>query len=360
MPESDVPADINAPPPPAAPAPHHRHPFSFSAINASHNSPYPAVEWVHGWRPLLVFDLPQYAEHHLEELSEKPAFATASEGDHLGWAQDYVAKAHLTQDPHQLAKAMTVAQDEAILGAMPRSLSFFNHMTFWGTIALLLMSLVLLVFARRRPDQYKPTGTIQHLLEMIVLFVRDDIVRPNMPHPEYWTPYFASLFLTIMTLNVFGIVPFFANPNANLAVTGAFALVTLVLMLFLGLRENGPVHFWFNIIPVKWTWKPMDMFVYILLMVLEWLSLLTRPVILAIRLFANMLAGHTVLLVFLSLGFIIHEAHGNTVMAHSLGIVGWVIAIAFYVLELVVALIQAYIFTLLSAIFIGQCAHPEH
>jgi F-type H+-transporting ATPase subunit a len=89
--------------------------------------------------------------------------------------------------------------------------------------------------------------------------------------------------------------------------------------------------------------------------------LVIKPSVLAIRLFANMLAGHTVLLVFLSLGFIIYSSNPDQMgMAAGLGAASWVIGVAFYALELLVALIQAYIFTLLSAVFIGSCIHPSH
>ncbi len=102
------------------------------------------------------------------------------------------------------------------------------------------------------------------------------------------------------------------------------------------------------------------MFVFMLLLPLELISLFTRPAVLGLRLFANMFAGHTMMLVFLSLGFIIHENHGHGGLAWSLGGIGWLLSIPLYLLELAVAFIQAYIFTLLSVIFINLCAHPEH
>jgi F-type H+-transporting ATPase subunit a len=384
MPEETPPPKDPQPSPPVAPGPvspagdpateveahetgghpgHDHHKFDFAALNQSHNQPYSAIEWVHG-HPVLIFDLASYADANFARLSDEPGYAKADGDAELGWAQDYVAKqAHIhpaqtQRDPAQLAKAMTLAHEEA--PAFPRALSFFNHQTFWSTIALILAALVLLVFARRRADQYKPANRLQHMLEATVLFVRDDIVRPNIAHGDHWTPFFASMLIALLACNLFGLIPFFGSATGNIAVTAGFAAFSAFLMLFMGIKENGPVLFWFKLIPVKWSWKPLDMFVWMLLAVLEWLSLVIRPSVLAIRLFANILAGHTVLLVFLSLGFIIHESNGHIAMAHGLGAVGWIIAVAFYILELLVACIQAYIFTLLSAIFIGQCAHPEH
>ncbi|MBA2479607.1 MAG: F0F1 ATP synthase subunit A [Planctomycetes bacterium] len=348
---------------------HDSHRFDFNALNASHNSPYPAIEWIHG-HPMLIFNLAEYADVNLPALTASPAFATASVDGNAEWAQTYVAKRTKGVDaagnpktfkttPDQLAKAMTVASHQA--PAFPRELSFLNHQTFWSTIALILLSATLLIFARRTPDQHKPAGRFQHIMEALALFVRDDIVRPNIHHGDRWTPYFAAMFTALLACNLFGLIPIFGTATGNIAVTAAFAVTTGFLMLFMGIKEQGPILFWFKLIPVKWSWNPLDMFVWVLLAVLEWLSLIIRPAVLAIRLFANMLAGHTVLLVFLSLGFVIHAADPNSlVMSHSLGLLGWVIAIPFYALELLVAVIQAYIFTLLSAIFIGLCMHPEH
>jgi len=354
-PETQIPVSDPAP---TLPAPAHER-FNFVEHNSHHNSAYSAIEYIPG-HPLLILDLAGYASANLEALEAKAdqQAVTPTPGT-IDWATAY-ASVHPGYAPMDLAKAMTVAESESQFGTFPRALSFFNHQTFWSTIALLLLSATMLIFARRRVDQHKPAGAVQNILEVLVLFIRDDIVRPNVPHGDAWVPFFTSMFLAILACNLFGIIPFFATATGNIAVTSAFALVTFILMMVMGIKENGPVSFWFKIIPVKWTWKPMDMFVYLLLMVLEWLSLITRPIILAIRLFANMLAGHTVLLVFLSLGFIIHESSGSIGFAHGLNGVGWLIAIPFYALELLVAVIQAYIFTLLSAIFIGQCAHPEH
>ncbi len=136
-------------------------------------------------------------------------------------------------------------------------------------------------------------------------------------------------------------------------------------MLFMGIKENGPVMFWIKLVPVHWSWNPGAMLLWVFLLFTELLQLVIRPVVLAIRLFANMLAGHSVLLVFASLGFIIyasapHGEHGSLPMASAMGVFGWVMTVAFYALELLVALLQAYIFVLLSAVFIGLCAHPEH
>lgn len=335
--------------------------FNFEALNASHNSPYPAIEWVHGSGFKLILNLPDYAQRNLAAITHEEAFGHANASpDMTAWAASY-ASGHSGVNADVLAKAMTVAEHGA-LATMPRALSFFTQQTFWSTVALTLMALSMLVFHRRRADQLVPAGRIGHMMEAIVLYIRDDVVRPNIPHhPDDWTPFLTSLFLMLLTCNLFGIIPLFATATGSFAVTVAFALPIFALMVVLGMVHNGAGGFWFKLVPVKFGWNPMDASVFILLLLLEWMSLLIKPAVLAIRLFANMLAGHTLLLVFASLGFIVYAGDPtNIAMTFGLGAFGWVIAVAFYFLELLVALVQAYVFVMLSAVFIGSCIHPEH
>lgn len=343
------------------------HRFNFVELNQSHAYPYPAIAWGHG-KPQLILNLPGYAAHSFAHLSEDPAFATVvAKGEHVAWAQDYAAAhagGHCPPAP-ELAKAMTLADSSSLLGSFPRFLAFFNQQTFWSTVALSLLALVLLVTHRRKPGQYKPEGRIQHMLEVLVLFVRDEIVRPNFHHsPGHgaaWVPMFGGLFLALLMCNLFGLVPIFATATGGIGVTAAWAAITAALMLGMGMKKNGVLGFWASIVPVPWAWKPGTMALWIFLFVNELISLVSRPCVLAVRLFANMFAGHIALLVFASLGFIIFASHpDSTGMVGGLGLFGWVMAFALYALELLVALIQAYIFTLLSAVFIGLCMHPEH
>jgi F-type H+-transporting ATPase subunit a len=342
---------------------HDAHAFNFDDINASHNQAYSAIEWVHG-HPALILNAAEYAQVNYATLSHSDKFKTAQpDAGYQTWANEIVAAATYKGPPAaELAKAMTVAQDNAWLGAMPKALSFFSHQTFWSTVALILLSLVLLVFARRRPDQHKPVNRVQHVIEAMVLFVRDEIVRPNLKHhPDAWTPFFASLFLCILACNLFGLVPLFSSATGNIFVTTAWALSIMLLMIFMGIKENGPIGFWIKLVPVHWSWNPLMMLLWFFLFVMEVAQVFIRPIVLAIRLFANMFAGHTVLLVFASLGFVIHASDPSaTVLTGTLGVFGWLMTVALYALELLVAFLQAYVFVLLSAVFIGLCAHPEH
>ncbi len=197
--------------------------FNFVALNEGHTSPSTAVEFVHGGRPWIIFNLAKYADHHYEQIAHRPNFEHMDVSDNLGWATDYVSS-HPEHDANALARAMTIARQDTVLFSMPRALSFMNHMTFWGTIALLIASFVLLVVAKREDTDLKPRNKLQLIIEMMVLFVRDNIVRPNMKHGDAWTPYFSALFMGILAMNLFGMFPTFATPTGNLAVTMAFAL----------------------------------------------------------------------------------------------------------------------------------------
>lgn len=371
--------------------PHAFH-FDFDAVRAHHTMPYPAIEWLHG-KPIIIFNLAGYAGKNVQELSHHRDFATADGEPYLAWAATKADTYKTT--PETLAKAMAVADAKAYL-TFPQALSWFNNQTFVGTLALLVLAVVLFL-KRPKPGQVKPQGAVQHMLESIVLFVRDDIVRPNIKGPvahhhaahddhhgatpvlagthsgaaaavvagfryaDSWVPHFAALFLGILAFNLAGLLPGGGVASGNPGVTVAFAVTTLLAMLLFGFKEQGVVRFWINLVPVHWSFKPMDMLVWCLLFVIELLGLLIKPAALAIRLAANMFAGHTAVLAFTTLGFIILAGDPTqSAMSLGLGAVGWVVAVALYFLELLVAFIQAYIFTLLSAIFIGTSIHPEH
>ena len=361
------------------------HLFDFDALNLSHNYPSPAINWTHG-KPQLILNLAGYADRSFPALSADPSFQTvvASPG-HVTWAADVAAvKGYAGPEAGQLAKAMTLADGQSWLGSLPRTLSFLNHQTFWSTIALSMLAVVLLVTHRRRPDQHKPVGRVQHMIEAVVLFVRDEIVRPNLPSgkphghaadghghaestvasaptPDAWTPFFTAILLALITCNLVGLIPIFGTATGHIGVTAAWAGIIAVLMLALGMYHNGVARFWINLVPVKWSWSPANMVLWVFLFFLELVSLFSRPIVLAVRLFANMFAGHIALLVFLSLGFVIWSSTpGETGMAGGIGLLGWAVAIPLYALELLVCFLQAYIFTLLSAVFIGLCIHQEH
>jgi F-type H+-transporting ATPase subunit a len=154
-------------------------------------------------------------------------------------------------------------------------------------------------------------------------------------------------------MNLLGLVPFGATATGNISVTAAMSLTTLVLIHFFGIRQYGFMHHWGNHIP-HGVPKVLSPFVFLL----EMMGYLTRSIALCIRLFANMTAGHLVILLFLGLILLFGQSKVSAGLAVAPISVG--LALGLYMLEVIVALIQAYVFTMLTAIFIGGALHPEH
>ena len=211
-------------------------------------------------------------------------------------------------------------------------------------IGCFVIVMLFLVFYRK--DQRVPTG-MTNCLEALVVFIRDEVAIPNLGQKDglQFTPMLCTIFFFILTLNLLGLIPIFSTATANINVTFSLAFLIFVLLVFGTLARNGLKGMWHALIPStlpKWL---IPFFV-----IIEIASICVRSVALMIRLFANMIAGHMVIMSFL--GLII--------------IFGWIalpalfLAVFMYCLEVFIALLQAYIFILLSAVFIGQMYHPEH
>lgn len=215
---------------------------------------------------------------------------------------------------------------------------------FLGFIVLIL---VFTAVARgyKKNEGKAPKG-IQSLFEPLILFVRDEIAIPNLGHKyERYMPYLLTVFFFIWFMNILGLVPFFpgsANVTGNIAVTMVLAIITLVIILF-----SGNKNYWGHIFnpPVPWWLKP-------LMIPVEMIGVFTKPFALMIRLFANITAGHILVLSLLTLPFIFNN------MAVAGGSVVFTVFIS--LIELLVAFIQAFIFTILSALFIGMAIEEHH
>jgi F-type H+-transporting ATPase subunit a len=206
---------------------------------------------------------------------------------------------------------------------------------------------IFLFLGRKRDSNGVPKGLFSHVVESLVVFVRDEIAIKNIGPEEgpKYTPYLATCFFFIMFMNYLGLFPGFFTGTGVITVTTALAVMTFVVTQIAGIRSagiGGYVGHLFGDVP---TWMKPLMFV------VEFIGLFTKPFALLVRLFANMLAGHMVLFFLLSLIFVWHV--GAAVLSVPM-------AAAIYVLELFVAILQAYIFTLLSALFIGQSVALGH
>lgn len=212
----------------------------------------------------------------------------------------------------------------------------------WIASAILV---TLFVFAFRKRSLV-PHG-MANFLEMIIVFLHKDVFKPYLgEHARRFTPFLLTLFFFILINNLLGLAPPNFKPTANISVTSGLAIVTFVVVIGSGIKQHGIKGYAANFFP-----KGIPWFVLIILVPVEILGLITRHVVLAIRLFANMFAGDVVL--FTIIGFIFLF---QSFAIAPLSLAG---AVAVNLLEILIDVIQAYVFTLLSAVFIGMSIQPE-
>lgn len=222
-------------------------------------------------------------------------------------------------------------------------------------VGLMLALFVSIARSYERRQGEAPKG-LQSFFEPIILFIRDDVVKPSIGEKKYrkYVPYMLTLFFFIWLNNLLGLIPIFpgsANLTGNIAFTGTLAALSLLLT-----NLSGNKHYWGHILSPP----GMPVLVKIILVPIELAGIFIKPVALTIRLFANMLAGHIVLLSIVSLMFILGPEAGT---AGTLGLGTGVVAftIFMYLIKLFVCALQAYIFTFLTALFIGQAVEePAH
>lgn len=235
-----------------------------------------------------------------------------------------------------------------------------------NVFAIFVSSIILiLVFlhvanAYKRTKKHAPKG-FQSLIEPLILFIRDEIARSSIgeKHYEKFLPYLLTVFFFIFFNNIFGLIPIFplgANVTGNIAVTGVLAFFTFMMTIVMSNK-----YYWqhiFNTPGVPWWLKyPLP-----LMPIIEVVGMFTKPFVLMVRLFANITAGHIIILGFMSLIFVFSQA--SIYAGYGMSVLSVTLVIFMNFLELLVAFIQAYVFTLLSAIFLGMAveehAHEEH
>lgn len=223
-------------------------------------------------------------------------------------------------------------------------------LSMWLATAVLF---VLLFLGRKRDANGVPRSTMTHLVEVLVLFVRDEIVVPCIGKKDAarYTTYMASLFFFLTFVNWLGLIPGFFTATGTLAVTAALAVLTFLLTQAASIRSAGLGGY------LKHLTGGVPFFLWPIMIPVEVIGLFTKPFALLVRLFANMLGGHMSIFFLLSLVFVWHWAAGALSLT---------LAVPILILEMFVGILQAYIFTLLSAVFIGQGVamghhgHEEH
>lgn len=213
-------------------------------------------------------------------------------------------------------------------------------------VTALLLIITLTLAARSNAKNKAPKG-FGNLVEMIIIFLRDEVVIPSMGKGGIkFLPFFFTLFFFILTCNFLGMIPFMSTATSSVSITAGLAIITFIMTQAQGIRNNGLFGYFKGLIP-----PGVPIFVLPIMIIVEFLGLLTKPFALCIRLFANMTAGHVVILALI--GLIFSLGYGATP-------VSIIFALFIYVLEILIALLQAFIFTMLSSLFIGMAVHQEH
>lgn len=214
-------------------------------------------------------------------------------------------------------------------------------------LSVIFMAIIFIGMARNYKKSQLPKGAGK-LLEPVIVFIRDEVAIPNIGSVKYkrYMPYLLTAFFFIWFNNLFGLIPFFpfgANLTGNIAITAVLAIITLLITLFSANKD-----YWKHIFM-----PPVPILLYPIMVPIEIIGIFTKPFALMMRLFANVTAGHIMILAIISLIFIFRSPF--------LGFASVPLALFVSVLELLVAALQAYIFTVLSALFIGiAVAEHEH
>ncbi len=266
----------------------------------------------------------------------------------------------------------------------PIDMSVTKHVLMLWIVAAVVL-LVCIVTVRRYLAQQRmvPSG-LMNPLEALVEFVRDTMVAPSVGRKwvTMWTPLILTLFVFILAANAIGLIPVFevvglldrfvlhtdhesflnrvlhggTTATANFNVTAGLAVVTFFAIIVAGTRAHGFVQHWMNLVPHGLAWP-----IYILLIPIEIMGMLVRPFALTMRLAANMTGGHIAILAMLSFVFLFADLAGRAIVGIGVGLLFSVpLAVAITALEIIVVLVQAYVFSLLTAVFIGMAIHAHH
>ena len=262
--------------------------------------------------------------------------------------------------------------------------SVTKHVFMLWLVATVVFLLVTAIVRRYlKSGRQVPTGPM-NALEAIVSYVRDEIVQPNVGKKwvNTWTPLVLTFFVFILSANAIGLIPVFevialvdrfvlhtgpdsfiaklihggTTATANFNVTAALATITFGAIIVAGSKAHGFVKHWMNLVPKGLAWP-----IYILLIPIEIMGLFVRPFALTMRLAANMTGGHIAILAILSFVFLFAEMFGSAFAGVGVGLaVSVPLAVGISTLEIIVVLVQAYVFTLLTAVFIGMAIHVHH
>ena len=289
---------------------------------------------LHGGKAFHVFMSSKFHHGH-----------SAYEGFQISKSEKFKGKiVELDEQDQEIGKPVDVSLTKAIAGVL--------------VSVVILFWLVFSVAGAAKKNKGKAPSGLQNLLEPVILFIRDEIAKPAIGERKYekFMPFLLTIFFFILVNNLMGlipIVPFGVNVTGNISVTLVLALFTFIITTI-----NGNKHYWKEIywpdVPV---WLKFPLFP--LMQVVEFSGMLTKPFVLMVRLFANMLAGHMIVTVFVSLIFIFASLMGAGA-GYGISPVSVAFSVFISLLDVLVSFIQAYVFTLLSALYFGMATSEHH
>jgi F-type H+-transporting ATPase subunit a len=261
---------------------------------------------------------------------------------------------HSTYHGYKMENDKVVAVNDA--GQAVESIKVYDFSLTRNVVQMLLAVILLLLVMLTIAKKYRtnginkaPTG-FQNAIEPVITFIRDEVGKPNLGRKyEKYMPYLLTVFFFILINNLVGLIPGSANVTGNISFTLVLAFISMVVILF---STNS--HFWGHIF-----WPPgVPFFVKVILIPVEFAGVFIKPMALMIRLFANMIAGHIVIICFISLIFIFGAM--NKIAGVGFSPLSLAFTVFIYFIEILVAFIQAFIFTNLTAVFIGQAFETGH
>ncbi|MCB0521819.1 MAG: F0F1 ATP synthase subunit A [Lewinellaceae bacterium] len=228
-----------------------------------------------------------------------------------------------------------------------------NVVSMMLILALFAWMFISIANAYKKRDGMAPKG-VQSFIEPIFLFIQDEVAKPFLGHMwEKYLPFLMSLFFFILGLNLFGQIPFLGGSNVtgNLAITMVLAIITFLVVNF-----NGNKHYWEHIL-----WMPgVPAWVKTILTPVEILGVFIKPLTLMLRLFANITAGHMVVVIFVGLIFLFGKSGENAGASYGTAVGSTLLTLFMMSIELLVAFIQAFVFTILTASYIGAATEEAH
>lgn len=261
---------------------------------------------------------------------------------------------HAIHNGYKLVDGKVIAVDAA--GAKDESVKVYDISLTRNVVQMLVALIILVLIMTGIAKKYKkgigvkqaPTG-LQNAVEPVITFVRDEVAKPNLGHRyTKFLPLLLTIFFFILINNIFGLIPGSANVTGNIAFTAVLGTISFLVIIF-----SANKHFWGHIFN-----PPVPGFVKPIMVLVEFLSIFTKPFALIIRLFANMLAGHIIIICLISLIFIFGGLKAAIGWGFSPISIGFSVFI--FLIEILVAFIQAFIFTNLTAVFIGQAIEETH